>query len=150
MNTISDATILSILLLKRFSKNSGMVDAPKCLVIRRVRRPSKNQAKSEPISALPIPIQVDETPNFQPNCPAYPIKITAEKYEVPYANAVSQGPTFLPPSTKPLTDEADFLHIMPTTTIMAKNTTSKIILIAIKFYSFIVIKPNFDKLYSFY
>ena len=49
----------------------------------RVRLPKITQARSEPIKALPIPIQVDAIPNFQPNCPAYPIKITAEKYYVP-------------------------------------------------------------------
>ena len=37
-------------------------------------------------------------------------EITAEKYEVPKEKAVSQGPTDLPPSTKPLTSVAFFLQ----------------------------------------
>ena len=60
--------------------------------------------------ALPIPIHVDARPNLHPNCPAYPINITAEKYDVPYANAVSQGPTLLQPSTNPFTSVACFLQ----------------------------------------
>ena len=45
----------------------------------RVLLPSTTHARREPKSALPSPIHVDETPNFQPNCPAYPTKTTAEK-----------------------------------------------------------------------
>ena len=60
-------------------KNSGIVREPKWFVIRRVRRPNTTQAKSEPRKALPKPIQVEAMPKFQPNLPAYPTKITAEK-----------------------------------------------------------------------
>ena len=34
------------------------------------------------MNALPRPIHVDATPKFHPNCPAYPTKMTAEKYDV--------------------------------------------------------------------
>ena len=37
-------------------------------------------------------------------------KITAEKYDVPYAKAESQGPTFLPPNTKSFELVAFFLQ----------------------------------------
>jgi hypothetical protein len=37
----------------------------------------------DPMSALPIPIHVAAIPYFQPNCPAYPTNMTAEKYDVP-------------------------------------------------------------------
>ena len=61
------------------------------------------QASSEPIKAFPRPIQVEARPKFHPNCPAYPTKITAEKYDVPNAKAESHGPTFLEPRTNPFT-----------------------------------------------
>ena len=67
---MTDAAILSEGLPKRSPKNWGIVAAPKCWVMMRVRRPSTTQAKSEPSSALPMPIQVEAMPNFQPNCPA--------------------------------------------------------------------------------
>ena len=47
--------------------------------------------------------------------------MTAEKYEVPYANAVSQGPTERPPSTKLLTLVARQRQYMPIATVMATN-----------------------------
>ena len=65
-----DAPIFSALLSKRLPKNSGMVAELRCCVIMRVRLPKIAQARNEPISALPKPIQVDAIPNFQPNCPA--------------------------------------------------------------------------------
>jgi hypothetical protein len=68
-----------------------------------------------------MPIQVDANPYLHPNCPAYPTNITAEKYDVPNANAVSQDPTFLSPSTNPCTLVALFLQYIPTPIIMAKN-----------------------------
>ena len=70
MKMMSDAPIFSALLPKRLPKNSGMVAALRCCVMMRVLRPSTAQASSEPISALPTPIQVVATPYFQPNCPA--------------------------------------------------------------------------------
>ena len=79
MNTMTDAATLSGLLKKRFPKKSGIVALCRCCVIRRVRRPRIRQARSEPISALPRPIQVADRPYFQPNWPAYPTKMTAEK-----------------------------------------------------------------------
>ena len=51
------------------------------------------------MNAFPIPIHVDASPNFHPNCPAYPMNTTDEKYDVPKANAEIQGPTVRPPST---------------------------------------------------
>jgi len=66
-------------LKKRFPKKSGIVALCRWCVRRRVRRPSILQASSEPMMALPIPIQVAARPYFQPNCPAYPTKMTAEK-----------------------------------------------------------------------
>ena len=39
-------------------------------VIRRVRLARTSHARSEPITAFPMPIHVDERPYFQPNCPA--------------------------------------------------------------------------------
>ena len=65
-----EAPILSPLLSKRLPKNSGMVAELRCWVIMRVRLPRITHASSEPIKALPMPIQVDAMPNFQPNCPA--------------------------------------------------------------------------------
>ena len=57
-------------LSKRVPKKSGMVRELMCWVISFVRRPSTSQASSEPMTALPMPIQADEMPYFQPNCPA--------------------------------------------------------------------------------
>ena len=48
----------------------GIVEEERCCVITRVRLPSTAQASSEPIKALPRPIQVAAIPYFQPNCPA--------------------------------------------------------------------------------
>ena len=98
-----------------------------------VRRPRMFQAMSEPMKALPSPAQVEASPKFQPNCPAYPTKMTAEKYEVPKANAVIQGPAFLPPSTKPSTVLAFFLVEMPTAIITVKNMTSMMMEISLVF-----------------
>ena len=61
------AAILSALLSKRFPKKSDMVAVFKCRVMIRVLLPRRFQASKEPIKALPKPIQVDATPNFQPN-----------------------------------------------------------------------------------
>ena len=52
------------------------------------------------------------------------MKITAEKYEVPYANAVSQGPTDLPPNTMPCTDFELRLFRTPIKIITAKYASS--------------------------
>ena len=41
----------------------------------RVRRPSTAQARSDPMNAFPRPIQVEASPYFQPNWPAYPTKV---------------------------------------------------------------------------
>ena len=83
--------------------------------------PRMLQASREPIKAFPRPIQVDAHPKAQPNWPAYPTKITAEKYDVPNAKALSQGPTFLEPSTKPSTLRACFLVLKPIVIITAKK-----------------------------
>ena len=74
-----EAATFRDLLSKRSPKNWGMVAESKCWVMIRVRRPRMIQAIMEPIRALPRPIQVEAMPYFQPNCPAYPTKITAEK-----------------------------------------------------------------------
>ena len=55
---------------KRASKNCGIVALPRCWLIMRVLLPRMTQARREPISVLPIPIQVDAIPYFQPNWPA--------------------------------------------------------------------------------
>ena len=47
-----------------------------------VRLPKISQGRSEPSIAFPMPIQVEASPPFQPNLPASPTKITAEKYDV--------------------------------------------------------------------
>ena len=86
-----------------------------------VRLPRISQASSEPIKALPRPIHVEAIPKFHPNCPAYPTKITAEKYDVPNAKAESHGPTFLEPSTNPDTSLACFLVLTPIVIITAKK-----------------------------
>ena len=67
MNTMIDAPIFSPLLSKRLPKNSGMVAELRCCVMILVRLPRIAQARKEPTSALPIPIQVDAIPYFQPN-----------------------------------------------------------------------------------
>ena len=76
---VNPETILNFLLPYLFSKNSGMVAVCRCCDIRRVRRPRMTHASKDPRIAFPIPIHVEEMPNFQPNCPAYPTKMTAEK-----------------------------------------------------------------------
>ena len=65
---MTDAAILMAPESNRFPKKSGMVFDDKCWVMTRVLRPSTLQAKSEPIKALPKPIQVEAKPKFQPNC----------------------------------------------------------------------------------
>ena len=67
---MTDAPILSELLSNLFPKNSGIVAVFKCCDISLVLLPRITHANSEPISALPIPIQVEAMPNFHPNCPA--------------------------------------------------------------------------------
>ena len=67
------------LLSNLLPKKSGIVLEFKCFVMTLVLLPRMIHARSEPITALPIPIQVDATPYFQPNCPAYPMNTTAEK-----------------------------------------------------------------------
>ena len=57
-------------LSKRMPKNSGIVCEPSPCVMRRVREPSTTQASRLPMMALPMPIHVDDRPNFQPNWPA--------------------------------------------------------------------------------
>ena len=79
MNTIIDATILRVLEPNLFPKKSGIVLASKCCVMTRVLLPKMFHARSEPINALPKPAHVLDKPKFQPNCHAYPTKITAEK-----------------------------------------------------------------------
>ena len=44
-----------------------MVAESKCWVMILVLLPSTAQASREPMTALPIPTQVEATPNFQPN-----------------------------------------------------------------------------------
>ena len=80
---MAEAAIRSALLSKRFPKKSGMVAALRWFVMTRVLRPKITQASRLPISAFPIPIHVEASPYFHPNCPAYPTNTTAEKYEVP-------------------------------------------------------------------
>ena len=103
INTIIDAATLSGVELNLLPKKSGMVFASICCVITLVLLPNTFHARSEPIKAFPSPAHVEASPKFHPNCPAYPTKITAEKYEVPKANAVSHGPTERPPRTNPFT-----------------------------------------------
>ena len=79
INTITEAAIFSAGDEKRVPKKAGMVLLSSFCVMRRVRLPSSTQASSEPIKALPSPIHVDASPYFHPNCPAYPMKMTAEK-----------------------------------------------------------------------
>jgi hypothetical protein len=87
----------------------------------RVRLPRISHARSEPIKAFPKPIHVEAIPKFHPNCPAYPTKITAEKYDVPNAKALSHGPTDLEPRTNPATLLACLLVLMPIVIITAKK-----------------------------
>ena len=47
---------------KRLAKKSGMVAESRCCVMMRVRRPRTAQARSEPMSAFPMPAQVAEMP----------------------------------------------------------------------------------------
>ena len=110
INTITEAATFNGTDSNLFPKKSGIVLASRCCVITLVLLPRTFHASSEPINALPSPAQVDARPKFQPNCPAYPIKITAEKYDVPKAKAVSHGPTPRPPRTKPFTSLACFLE----------------------------------------
>lgn len=67
---MTDATVRRAGQQYRLAKKSGMVADSKCLVMTRVRRPSTTQASRLPMRALPMPIQVEATPKFQPNCPA--------------------------------------------------------------------------------
>ena len=53
------------------------------------------------MTAFPIPIQGTCDPRISIQTDLHILqKTTAEKYDVPYANAVSHGPTDLPPSQK--------------------------------------------------
>ena len=79
MNTITEAVIFIALLSYLSPKKSGIVFDPRCCVITFVRLPSTTQARRLPITAFPIPIQVQAMPYFHPNCPAYPTNTTAEK-----------------------------------------------------------------------
>ena len=99
MKRIIAATTLRALLSYLFSKNSGIVAACRWFVITLVLLPRITHAISEPMRALPRPIQGADIPKFQPNWPAYPTNTTEEKYEVPKAKAVSHGPTCLQPKT---------------------------------------------------
>ena len=67
---MAEAPIFSPRLWNRLPKKSGMVADSRCWVIIRVRRPRMTHAISEPMTALPMPIQVEAMPNFQPNWPA--------------------------------------------------------------------------------
>ena len=87
----------------RFSNSSGMVRAPVWCVSRRVRLASTAHASHEPSTALPMPIHSDARPKAYPFSPAYPMNMTAEKYVVPYANAVISPLMPLPASRKSLT-----------------------------------------------
>ena len=75
----AEEAVLSPLLPKRVSKNCGMVAESRCCVITLVRLPRTTHASRDPRSALAMPIQLAAMPYFQPNCPAYPTNITAEK-----------------------------------------------------------------------
>ncbi len=117
----ADENVLSPLLSYLVLKNWGIVALSRCCVIILVRLPRTIHAISDPSIAFPIPAHVEAMPYFQPNCPAYPTKTTAEKYDVPYAKAVSQGPTLLPPRTKPFTSVECFLQYSPIPSIIPKN-----------------------------
>ena len=123
---MTDAITFMFTESKRFPKKSGIVLASRCWVMILVLLPRIFQAIRDPIKAFPRPAQVADIPKFHPNCPAYPTKITALKYEVPKAKAVIHGPAFLPPRTKPSTVLAFFLVLIPTPIITAKNMTSMI------------------------
>jgi hypothetical protein len=112
-------------------KKSGIVELWSPCVILRVRLPRIIHGSKLPRTALPSPIHAAEIPNFQPNCPAYPTNMTAEKYEVPKEKAVSQAPTFLPPSTNEPTLEACFRPIKPTASVTAAKMANIVILINI-------------------
>ncbi len=62
--------IWSALDSKRLPKKSGIVRESSFCVMTRVRRPRTSHARSEPMNALPRPIQVADRPYFQPNWPA--------------------------------------------------------------------------------
>ena len=83
INTITEAATFNGTDSNLLPKKSGIVLASRGCVITLVLLPRTFHASSEPINALPSPAQVDARPKFQPNCPAYPTKITAEKYDVP-------------------------------------------------------------------
>ena len=59
---IAAAASLSAGLPKRFAKKSGIVAESRCCVMMRVRRPRTAHARSEPISALPMPAHVADSP----------------------------------------------------------------------------------------
>ncbi len=79
MKVMAEAAIFSPREVNRVPKKSGIVLAPRCCVMILVRLPRIIHASSEPIKAFPSPIQVEAMPKAQPNCPAYPTKMTAEK-----------------------------------------------------------------------
>ena len=67
---MSAAAMRSALLSNLLPKKSGIVFELKCFVMTRVLLPKTIHARSEPRTAFPIPIHVEATPYFQPNCPA--------------------------------------------------------------------------------
>ena len=56
------AATLSALLSNLLPKKSGIVFESRCFVMTLVRRPRTIHARSEPMTALPIPIHVEDTP----------------------------------------------------------------------------------------
>ena len=79
MKEMSAAAMRRALLSNLLPKKSGIVFELRCFVMTRVLLPRMIHARREPMTAFPIPIHVDATPYFQPNCPAYPMNTTAEK-----------------------------------------------------------------------
>ena len=79
MNTMAEAAIFSRRLPYLSPKKSGMVLDLRCWLMTRVLLPRMTQARRLPMTAFPIPIQVEARPYFHPNWPAYPTNTTAEK-----------------------------------------------------------------------
>src|SRR5574344_399445 len=103
-----------------------MVIVSRFCVMRRVRCASTNQATPAPKIALPTPMYNELSPKSHPCLPANPMNATAEKYVVPYANALIHGPTLRPPRKKSLSVCVFLIPHTPTHTITTRNTSRRI------------------------
>jgi hypothetical protein len=104
-------------------------------VIQCVRFPRTSQDKRHPIKTLPAAIHNTLRPKPQPSLPANPIKSTAEKYVVPYANAETHGPSVRPPRKKSFSVDVFFIPQYPIASDILQKAMISMRVTMIKFLS---------------